>query len=114
MWFYDPAGQRFGIPTYPFGFGPDGLLTRRQLRDKGLRPGGQTVAAQLMWRRGQRVAYLYRIDLAKPKRTATTAQLAALDKANRAKRVCPVCDRLKPYQIPRRLGACHDCTPEVP
>ncbi|MET8146887.1 RRQRL motif-containing zinc-binding protein [Actinoplanes sp. NPDC049668] len=111
MVFYDPTGEKYGIPTYPFKMAPTGLATRRQLHADGLRPGGQDVAAQLMWRKGQRVAYLYRIDLARPKRTATAAQLAALDKANRAKRVCPACDQLKPYQIPRRAGACLDCTP---
>ncbi|MFC3383338.1 RRQRL motif-containing zinc-binding protein [Couchioplanes azureus] len=111
MVFYDPTGERYGIPTYPFKFAPDGLATLRQLHAKNLRPGGQSVVAQLMWRRGKRVAYLYRIDLAVPKRTATPAQLAALERANQAKRVCPACGQLKPYQIPRRTGACLDCTP---
>jgi hypothetical protein len=111
MVFYDPTGERYGIPTFPFKFAPGGYATLRQLHARGLRPGGQPVAAQLMWRRGKRVAYLYLIDLALPKRTATAAQLAALDKANRAKRVCPACGEVKPYQIPRRAGACLDCTP---
>ena len=111
MVFYDPTGAKYGIPTYPFRFAPDGLATLRQLAAENLRPGGQSVVAQLMWRRGKRVAYLYRIDLAKPKRVATAAQLAALDKANRAKRVCPACGQLQDYQIPRRSGACLDCAP---
>ncbi|GLY97643.1 hypothetical protein Acsp02_48970 [Actinoplanes sp. NBRC 103695] len=111
MVFYDPTGERFGLPTYPFKLAPDGYATRRQLQARSLRPGGQSVAAQLIWRQGKRVAFLYRIDLALPKRTATAAQLAALDKANRAKRVCPACHQPKPYQIPRRTGACLDCTP---
>jgi hypothetical protein len=110
MVFYDPTGERYGIPTYPFKFAPDGLATVRQLRAEGLRPGGQTVVAQLMWRRGKRHAYLYRIDLAKPKRQATPAQLAALDKALLARRTCGDCGQLKPYYIPRRTGACLDCT----
>jgi hypothetical protein len=109
MVFYDPTGERYGIPTYPFKFAPDGLATIRQLRAKNLRPGGQTVVAQLMWRKGKRVAHLYRIDLAKPKRAATAAQLAAIDKALRARRVCPACGDLKTYYIPRRTGACLDC-----
>jgi hypothetical protein len=110
MVFYDPTGERYGLPTYPYRFAPDGLATVRQLRAKSLRPGGQSVVAQLMWRKGKRLAYLYRIDLAKPKRTATAAQLAAIDKALRARRVCPACDQLKDYYIPRRTGACLDCT----
>ena len=111
MVFYDPTGAKYGIPTYPFKFAPDGLATVRQLRARNLRPGGQDVAAQLMWRRGKRVAYLYRIDLALPKRTATPAQRAALTKALQARRVCPACTQLKDYYIPRRTGACLDCTP---
>jgi hypothetical protein len=109
MAFYDPTGERYGIPTYPFKMAPTGLATVRQLRADGLRPGGQDVAAQLMWRKGKRVAYLYRLDLAKPKRQATAAQLAALDKALTARRTCPDCGQLKPYYIPRRTGTCLDC-----
>ena len=38
--FYDPDGSRYGLPTYPYRWAPKGLLTRRQLRANGLRPGG--------------------------------------------------------------------------
>ena len=109
MVFYDPTGERYGLPTYPFKLAPGDLLTRRQLRARDLRPGGQDPAAQIMWRRGKRVAYLYRLDLAQPKRTATAAQLAAIDKALTARRTCPDCGQVKPYYIPRRTGACLDC-----
>ncbi len=111
MVFYDPTGERYGLPTYPFKLAPGDLLTRRQLRARDLRPGGQDPAAQILWRRGKRVAYLYRLDLAQPKRTATAAQLAAIDKALTARRTCPDCGQVKPYYIPRRTGACLDCTP---
>lgn len=107
--FYDPDGCRFGIPTYPYRWAPKGLLTIRQLRARGLRPGGQQPIAQIMWRRGKRVAYLYREDLAKPKRTATPAQLAAIAKALRARRTCPVCRSEKPYCIRLSTGECNDC-----
>ncbi|NYH40307.1 hypothetical protein HNR22_000034 [Micromonospora jinlongensis] len=113
MVFYDPTGERYGLPTYPFKFAPDGLLTRRQLRTRNLRPGGQDPAAQIMWRRGKRVAYLFRLDLAMPKRTATPAQLAAIDKALNARRTCSDCGQVQPYYIPRRTGSCLDCNPEV-
>lgn len=59
------------LPTYRWRFAPDGYATRRQLRALGLRPGGQDVAAELQRprrRRGPLVAYLYRIDQAKPVR----------------------------------------------
>ena len=113
--FYDPHGHRFGLPTYPFHCAPDGLYTLRQLRDKGLRPGGQEPAAQIMWRRKgkrknkRRVAYLYRIELALPKRHATPAQLAAIGKALAARRTCPTCRAQKDYYIPRSAGECNDC-----
>ena len=109
MWFYDPTGQRYGIPTYPYRMAPSGLATVRQLRAQGLRPNGQQPAAQLLWRKGKRVAYLYHIDQAAPKRTATARQREAIDKANRARRTCPTCTQTKPYYIPTRHGECLDC-----
>ena len=108
--FYDPYGRRYGIPTYPYHWAPKGLLTIRQLRARGLRPGGQPVTAQILWRRGLRVAYLYRTDLALPRRQATTAQLTALGKALAARRTCPACGAEKDYCLPRSTGQCNDCT----
>ncbi|RZU72021.1 hypothetical protein EV384_0360 [Micromonospora kangleipakensis] len=111
--FYDPAGTRYGFPTFPYLTAPAGLAARRQLRAAGLRPGGHDPVAQILWRhRAQRrVAYLYRLDLAAPKRTATPAQREAIAKALRARRTCRTCQRVKPYYIPRRTGSCLDCTP---
>jgi hypothetical protein len=111
--FYDPTGAKYGLPTYPYRFAPDGLLTARQLRARGLRPGGQDIAAQILWRNGKRVAYLYRANLAKPKRTATAAQLVAIGKALLARRTCSTCQQVKEYFIPRRFGECFDCAPEA-
>lgn len=109
--FYDPDGQRYGLPTYPYHWAPAGLLTIRQLRARGLRPGGQDIVAQILWRhrKQRRIAYLYREDQAKPKRNATTAQLAAIAKALQARRTCPTCGTEKPYCIPRSKGECNDC-----
>lgn len=111
--FYDPDGTRYGLPTYPWRWAPDGLLTIRQLRARGLRPGGQSITAQILWRRGRRVAYLYREDLAKPKRQPSHAQLAAIAKALRARRTCATCGTEKPYYIPRSLGECLDCADQA-
>jgi hypothetical protein len=111
MVFYDPTGARFGLPTYPFRMAPDGLATTRQLRAQGLRPGRQPIAAQILWRRGDRKAYLYRLDAAQPKRPATPAQLAALAKAMLVRRTCATCGLVKDYFIPTRYGECLDCTP---
>ncbi len=94
------------------------MATRRQLRASGLRPGGQDMAAQVLWysrrywRKGTspvRVAYLYRVDLAKPVRPMTPAKWAALAKANAARRVCPECRTDAGYRIPTSLGMCVSC-----
>ncbi|MEV5692467.1 RRQRL motif-containing zinc-binding protein [Micromonospora globbae] len=107
--FYDPAGTRYGFPTFPYQAAPNGLATRRQLRAAGLRPGGHDPVAQILWRRGKRVAYLYRLDLAAPKRVATPAQREAIAKALRARRTCRLCGLVQAYYIPRRYGCCLDC-----
>ncbi|SCG14005.1 hypothetical protein GA0070610_0198 [Micromonospora echinofusca] len=107
--FYDPTGTRYRFPTYPYRSAPAGLATRRQLRAAGLRPAGHDPVAQILWRRGKRVAYLYRIDLAAPKRVATPAQREAIAKALRARRICRVCGLVQTYYIPRRYGCCLDC-----
>ncbi|MFL6074331.1 MAG: RRQRL motif-containing zinc-binding protein [Mycobacteriales bacterium] len=112
--FWDPDGTRYGIPTYPWRMAPDGLATRRQLAATGLRPGGQPVVAQVMWRShwsptGIRVAYLYQVTKALPKRTPTPAVLAAVAKATAARRWCPTCQQDAGYVLPARWGMCLDC-----
>ena len=107
--FYDPAGTRHGFPTFPWRGAPDGYATLRQLRAQGLRPGGQPVVAQILWRRGKRIAYLYPVAGALPKRTATPAQRAAITKALLARRTCRTCRQLCNYYIPRRYGECLTC-----
>jgi len=82
----DPTGALHdGMPTFPWGTVPAHFATRRQLTAAGLRPGGQPIAARLIWRHGHRFAHLYRLDLALPKRQATAAQRAALARANAAR-----------------------------
>jgi hypothetical protein len=109
--YWDPTGSRYGLPTYPWRMAPDGLATRRQLAAAGLRPGGQPIQAQILWHGigGERVAYLYAIADAKPKRTPTPAQRAALGKALAARRCCPDCGRDAGYVIPARFGCCWPC-----
>ena len=103
------------FPTYRWLCAPAGLATRRQLAARGLRPGRQPVQGQILWRfgarYGPRVAYLYRIDLAEPKRPATARQLAALAEAMRVRRTCPECGTDVGYCLPRRWTACLDCRP---
>ncbi|MDN5380755.1 MULTISPECIES: RRQRL motif-containing zinc-binding protein [unclassified Streptomyces] len=100
------------LPVFRWRLAPDGYATRRQLRARGLRPGGQPVAAELQRPRRRRpplVAYLYRVDLAKPVRPMTPAKWAALAKANAARRTCPKCRRDAGYVIPTSLGTCVPC-----
>ncbi|MFI2719986.1 RRQRL motif-containing zinc-binding protein [Streptomyces collinus] len=100
------------LPVFRWRLAPDGYATRRQLRARGLRPGGQDVAAQLerpRRRRGPLVAYLYRVDDAKPVRPMTPAKWVALAKANTARRTCPECGRDAGYVIPTSLGMCVTC-----
>jgi hypothetical protein len=114
--FYDPGGQRFGLPTYPYKYAPDGWLTRRQLRAKDLRPGGQLPAGQVLWRhRGKRrVAYLYLESLALPVRPMTPAKWSAVARALLARMTCPECGMVQPYCIPTSLGYCNDCAAGMP
>ncbi|MFJ8637937.1 RRQRL motif-containing zinc-binding protein [Streptomyces sp. NPDC093610] len=100
------------VPVYRWRLAPSGYATVRQLRAQGLRPGGQDVAAVLerpRKRRGPLVAYLYRVDQAKPVRPMTPARWAALAKANAAQQVCPNCHHDTGYRIPASLGMCVTC-----
>ncbi|MGW0370670.1 RRQRL motif-containing zinc-binding protein [Streptomyces coeruleorubidus] len=100
------------LPVFRWHLAPDGYATRRQLRAQGLRPGGQDVAATLerpRRRRGPLVAYLYRIDQAKPVRPMTPGRWAALAKANAARRICPQCRTDAGYVIPTSLGTRVPC-----
>ncbi|MFF1404675.1 RRQRL motif-containing zinc-binding protein [Streptomyces sp. NPDC058294] len=109
--FWDPDGTTYGIPTYPLRLAPQGLATRRQLRARGLRPGGQEVAAQLLWRhrRGLGCAYLYRIERAKPVRPMTPGRWRAHEAMMRPRRTCSVCRRDVGYVLRTSLGTCEPC-----
>lgn len=111
---YDPTGTQYGVPTFPWRLAPDGYATRRQLRACGLRPGGQPVAAQVMRRHrgrkaGVQVAYLYRLDLARPVRPMTSRKWGALALAMLARRTCPQCQVIYSYCLPTSLGMCILC-----
>ncbi|MBO8194544.1 hypothetical protein ITI46_23215 [Streptomyces oryzae] len=102
------------VSTYPWRYAPDGYATRRQLRAMGLRPGGQEVSAQVMRRSRNRksgvaVAFLYRVDRAKPVRRMTSRKWGALALAMLARRTCPACGLDAGYVIPPSLGMCIPC-----
>jgi hypothetical protein len=110
---FDPNGARYGIPTFPWRMAPDGYATRRQLRARGLRPGGQPVAAQVMVTnrkaRTPRVAYLYRLDLAVPVRPMPSRKWGALALAMHARRTCPRCRVTYRFCLSTRHGICGLC-----
>jgi hypothetical protein len=75
-------GRVDGLPVLQWGWAPrEVLATVRQLRERGLRPGGADPVALLLFghrkpARRIELACLYLIAEAKPKRTATAAQRA--------------------------------------
>lgn len=100
------------LPVFRWRLAPDGYATRRQLRARGLRPGGQQVAATLerpRRRRGPLVAHLYLVDLAVPIRPMTPGRCRAHAAMMRARRTCPSCRRDAGYVIPASLGMCVPC-----
>ncbi|CAM5523668.1 MULTISPECIES: RRQRL motif-containing zinc-binding protein [Streptomyces] len=116
------------LPEFDRRACPDDLVTRRQLRERGLSPGGHGPVAVLRCKacahRPQwscihpTRAWLYRVDLARPKRTPTLAQEWALDRAMAARQTCPECGRRYHHALPlKTLGSClecHDGTPAAP
>ncbi|WP_445520959.1 RRQRL motif-containing zinc-binding protein [Streptomyces sp. NEAU-174] len=108
------------IEEYDRGAVPEGLLTRRQLREQKLSPGGQDPVAILRckacafqpeWSCTHPTrAWLWRRDLAKPSRVPTLAQEWALDRAMAARQTCPKCKRRYYFCLPLRTqGWCDPC-----
>jgi hypothetical protein len=110
-----PSGS---LPVYPWRQAPQGLATRRQLRQLRLRPGGQDPVAEIECRGGKRRAWLYEIDKALPIRPMTFAKEVALDKAMAKRQTCPSCSRRYYHCLSlKSLGSClecHDGTPAPP
>jgi hypothetical protein len=93
--------------SFRWQWAPEGLATRRQLREAGLCPGGAEPVAEL--RRGRLRADLYDVARARPKRTPTPAQLEALEAAMRARRTCRRCGIDAGFCLPRSADACPTC-----
>lgn len=101
------------IPTYRQRLAPAGLMTRRQLRAAGLRPGGHDPVAELRYyRQGWQLAHLYDVSLARPVRPMTPGRHRTLAAMMRARRTCPACRTVREYCIPRSLGSCLPCHEE--
>ncbi|MFD8902672.1 RRQRL motif-containing zinc-binding protein [Streptomyces ardesiacus] len=108
------------LPEFDRRACPEGLVTRRQLRELGLSPGGHAPVAVLRckacaYRPDQACihptrAWLYSVELARPKRVATLAQEEALDRAMAARSTCPECRRRYYFCLPLRTqGVCDPC-----
>jgi|GEM_PF-6834566 len=109
-WGFQPMARlQDGLPTWRWRAAPSGLVTRRQMRERGLAPGGAQPVAQIVCRRGRRRAWLYDPAELGPKRVASPAQLAAVAGATAARRWCPACRRDVGYCIPTSLGECIAC-----
>jgi len=111
-------GRWEGLPVFAWrgrpGSVPPGQATVRQLRGMGLRAGGQDQVGVLMFAhrkpyRRREFAALYRIDLAKPRRPVSPAQLAALGQAMAARRRCTTCGRDAGYCVPTSTRQCWTC-----
>ncbi|MER6103699.1 RRQRL motif-containing zinc-binding protein [Streptomyces sp. NPDC001832] len=103
------------LPVFRWKQAGPGLATRRQLREMGLRPGGQEPVARIECRGGRRFAWLYRIDLALPVRPMTLAKEAALDRAMAKRSTCQQCRRRYHFCLPlKTLGSCLECYDGTP
>lgn len=103
------------FPVYRWRQAPQGLATRRQLRERRLRPGGQEPVAAIECRGGKRKAWLYEIDKALPIRPMTFAKEVALDRAMAKRQTCPSCRRRYYRCLPlRSLGSCLECYDGTP
>lgn len=98
------------LPVYAYRQAGYDLLTRRQLRARGLRPGGHDPVAEIRWRRGRRVAYLYDPTRALPVRPMTPGRWRSHAAMMRARRTCPQCGHDAGYVIPQSLGSCLPCS----
>ena len=104
-----PGRVRNGLPEFRFGQAPSGLSTRRQLRERGLSRGGQEPFARLTWKREQRFAWLYVDERARAKRPPSDKQLAAVNKALAARKVCVECGPVEHFvrTTDQLCGDCH-------
>ncbi|WP_236793252.1 RRQRL motif-containing zinc-binding protein [Amycolatopsis sp. GM8] len=99
-----------------FGWGeaPSTLLTRTQLREAGLRPGGADPVALLVFRHFKPYAHetvteLFSVHRAKERRVPSPAQRAAIAAALRARRTCRTCRVDVGYYVPTSTGECWSC-----
>lgn len=84
---------------------PDGLLTKTQLSERGLKPASEPVAQVLY--HGNSYAPLYVVDEALPKQACSPAKRAVLDRARALQYVCRRCG----HRDDEPLGRGRWCSP---
>lgn len=93
------------------------LATRRQLRARGRRPGGQDPVAVLITRHrpsGRRnFSSLWLVSAAVPVRPMTPARWAAVARALEARRTCRGCGEVGYVELPRADRLCEACRADV-
>lgn len=107
-------GYREGLPVFGWGEAPSTLLTRGQLREAGLRPGGADPVALLVFRHHKPFAHettaeLFPVHRAKLRRTPSSAQRVAIAAALRARRICRACGEDVGYYVPTSTRQCWTC-----
>lgn len=109
-------GTVAGLPALTWGQAARyPLATRRQLRNARLAPGGREPVAVLVFahrrpnRRRVERAWLYLTTTAVPKRTASPAQLVAIEQALAARRTCELCGREQTYYLSTLSRLCRPC-----
>jgi len=103
-----------GLPVFGYGEAPATLLTRSQLREAGLRPGGQDPVALLVFRHfkpyaRETVAELFSVELAAPVRGTAVQRRAWVQAALRARRICRTCGEDVGYYVPTSTRQCWTC-----
>ncbi len=97
--FTDPAGERFGRPTFPRGAAPAGLLTRAQLARRGLLPGSHP-AGQLAWSAADSVHFAELFRSSRAVRAHGSGPAPTSSARRRARSTCAVCGASAAFRLP--------------
>jgi hypothetical protein len=108
------CGWRNGMPLLRRGCAPrDVLATFRQLRARGLRPGGRDHIAELVTkhRKSSKTNFsrLWLISDAVPVRPMTPAKYAALERAMTVRKTCRDCGDVYGRELPKDCRLCPPC-----
>ncbi|HJQ48291.1 MAG TPA: RRQRL motif-containing zinc-binding protein [Amycolatopsis sp.] len=107
-------GFRDALPVFGWGEAPSTLLSRSQLREIGMRPGGADPVALLVFRhhkpyRHEETTELFSVELALPVRGTAAQRRAKVRNALRARRICQTCREDVGYYVPTSTRQCWTC-----